>query len=454
MFLFAASLLHCAALSLTETSSQNWDSDSRWEPVQVVLPTSETFYIPTAQPRLFTDVKNEEFIGNQHSTAPGFSGNYESPGRYKRQHSSVETQISSHENKYGSSGWSSQDGETNYPSAMNIRSKRFNNAQTDRKNSSEMQRQSETTSEASSANAERTFLNTKVDASEKIDKPDDPTSVLTGIYTECLMTLSFTCLQKKIIVLLEKLNNIQKFNLIGDYLTVVRNNKYATYRHAGKPSREDYDVSNNVIGRSRAAGTTFNESNDLKTMIDDSLDDYFETHVIRLKVPAVFQRVTNVTKDEVTEATHIDFDLSDKAEGRRKKNNKEKGGKKMMAMLGMMMCYKLSMMGPMLMALIGMKALKALILAVISLTISKLMLLKKMRGGGFGGNGGVGLGYTDASSASGSGWDRSLESHNLAYNSYKPEETTFEDTLVPAVQHILQPIHAKLTQQIINQKLY
>lgn len=54
----------------------------------------------------------------------------------------------------------------------------------------------------------------------------------------------------------------------------------------------------------------------------------------------------------------------------------------MMAMLGMMACYKLSMMGPMLMMLIGLKALKALLMATVALTISKLMLLKKLKGGG------------------------------------------------------------------------
>jgi hypothetical protein len=61
--------------------------------------------------------------------------------------------------------------------------------------------------------------------------------------------------------------------------------------------------------------------------------------------------------------------------------------KKMMSMLGVIMCAKLSLMGPLTMLMIGAKALKALILAVISLTISKLMMLKKFKGGGGGGSG-------------------------------------------------------------------
>lgn len=51
------------------------------------------------------------------------------------------------------------------------------------------------------------------------------------------------------------------------------------------------------------------------------------------------------------------------------------------------MCAKLSLMGPLAMMMIGVKALKALMLAVMSLTISKLMLLKKLKGGGGGGGG-------------------------------------------------------------------
>lgn len=42
---------------------------------------------------------------------------------------------------------------------------------------------------------------------------------------------------------------------------------------------------------------------------------------------------------------------------------------------------------------------------------------------GFGG-GAVSNSYTAESGTSGTGWDRSLEAHNLAYNSYKPEDTT------------------------------
>lgn len=78
----------------------------------------------------------------------------------------------------------------------------------------------------------------------------------------------------------------------------------------------------------------------------------------------------------------------------RGKKPKLKHLKKMMSMLGVIMCAKLSMMGPLAMVMVGAKALKALMLAVASLTISKLMLLKKFKGGGGGGGSG---GYTSGS---------------------------------------------------------
>lgn len=61
-----------------------------------------------------------------------------------------------------------------------------------------------------------------------------------------------------------------------------------------------------------------------------------------------------------------------------------------MSLLGVIMCAKLTLMGPLAMVMIGAKALKALMLAVISLTVSKMMLLKKFKSGGFGGGGGGG----------------------------------------------------------------
>lgn len=47
-------------------------------------------------------------------------------------------------------------------------------------------------------------------------------------------------------------------------------------------------------------------------------------------------------------------------------------------MIGLMTCMKLTMLGPLSIGLLGLKAMKALIFAVASLTISKMLLLSKV----------------------------------------------------------------------------
>lgn len=96
----------------------------------------------------------------------------------------------------------------------------------------------------------------------------------------------------------------------------------------------------------------------------------------------------------------------------RGKKSKLKQLKKMMSLLGVIMCAKLTLMGPLAMVMIGAKALKALLLAVVSLTITKLMLLKKFKGGG-GGHGGYSSGSVVQSDWSSDKDDRNA--HLLAY---------------------------------------
>jgi len=100
----------------------------------------------------------------------------------------------------------------------------------------------------------------------------------------------------------------------------------------------------------------------------------------------------------------------------RGKKTKLKQLKKLMSLLGVIMCAKLSLMGPLAMLMIGAKAVKALMLAVASLTISKMMLLKKLKAGGGGGGGG---GYGGSVVQAPVDWSSDKDDRNahlLAYN--------------------------------------
>lgn len=57
----------------------------------------------------------------------------------------------------------------------------------------------------------------------KEDQEDDsPSSALSGMYSECLMRLSVPCVQRKLLLFLDRLGRMERFRLLGDFLTVVR----------------------------------------------------------------------------------------------------------------------------------------------------------------------------------------------------------------------------------------
>lgn len=79
------------------------------------------------------------------------------------------------------------------------------------------------------------FLNLKhlyhssVDTNEVTpEKKEDPNSALQGVYTDCVLTFSLPCLQKKFLVFLDKLGRMEGFSIIGDFLSVKRTTKETT----------------------------------------------------------------------------------------------------------------------------------------------------------------------------------------------------------------------------------
>lgn len=128
-------------------------------------------------------------------------------------------------------------------------------------------------------------------ALEKID--EDPNTALTGVYSDCLMNLSFPCLQRKILVFLDRLGRMAKFNLIGNFLSVVR-----TGKEARPPLTED-----TLIARK------MDDEYSLRGMIDASIDEFFDHHVIRVGVPEVLReegRSTSVLDFRVGESFAVE----------------------------------------------------------------------------------------------------------------------------------------------------
>ncbi|RZF49153.1 hypothetical protein LSTR_LSTR008439 [Laodelphax striatellus] len=249
---------------------------------------------------------------------------------------------------------------------------------------------------------------------------DDPSSALSGVYSECLIKISFPCVQRKTLLFIDRLSRLDRIPLVGDYVSIVKISQQKSPAIVLDESPLDRDEAT------------------LRALIDLSIDRFFQTHVVRLQIPPLFP--DDPVSDEAAKSastnddTVVDFTIGDsiQAEGRKKGGGggggKMKGMKKMMMLMGMMMMTKLIMIAPILMGVIGLAAIKAIIFSVASITISKIMLLKKLKammnnkgghGGGHDSGGSFGGLSSGSGGSSGGGWDRSLDdSHSLAYRGY------------------------------------
>lgn len=45
---------------------------------------------------------------------------------------------------------------------------------------------------------------------------------LTGMYADCLAQVSFSCVQKKVLNFINRMNRMEKFSILGSYVSVVR----------------------------------------------------------------------------------------------------------------------------------------------------------------------------------------------------------------------------------------
>lgn len=117
-----------------------------------------------------------------------------------------------------------------------------------------------------------------IDASNELDSPasalekidEDPNTALSGVYSDCLMNLSFPCLQRKILVFLDRLGRMAKFDLIGNFLSVVR---------TAKETRPQL-TENSLLARN------IDDELTLRNMIDTSIDRFFDDHVFRVSLPS------------------------------------------------------------------------------------------------------------------------------------------------------------------------
>ncbi|XP_001947182.2 uncharacterized protein LOC100159162 [Acyrthosiphon pisum] len=232
---------------------------------------------------------------------------------------------------------------------------------------------------------------------EKQDDPTtDPSAHLVDIYTDCLMQLSFPCVQRKLLLFLDKLGRMKGFSVLGDLLSVVR------IKRDMRPPLNETDL--------MARLNTVDEQSALSALMVHTLDRFIGSHILRVTLPSGITAALKGNARSIAGNT-LDINLSRAiGEGR----GKGKKYKKMMHMMMMGLMGKMALMGPLMMLMIKVKAIKALLLSKLALLMSLAQLLKGKKSGGGGSgkeviivhdnHGGGGGGAAEYGAGTAAGW--------------------------------------------------
>ncbi|XP_025190780.1 uncharacterized protein LOC112591235 [Melanaphis sacchari] len=202
---------------------------------------------------------------------------------------------------------------------------------------------------------------------EKQDEPTtDPSAHLVDIYTDCLMQLSFPCVQRKLLLFLDKLGRMKGFSVLGDLLSVVR------IKRDMRPPLNETDL--------MARLNTVDEQSALSALMVHTLDRFIGSHILRVTLPSGITAALKGNARSIAGNT-LDINLSRAIGEGRGKNKKYK---KMMHMMMMGLMGKMALMGPLMMLMIKVKAIKALLLSKLALLLSLGQMMKGKKSGASG----------------------------------------------------------------------
>ncbi|XP_014599786.1 PREDICTED: keratin, type II cytoskeletal I-like [Polistes canadensis] len=193
----------------------------------------------------------------------------------------------------------------------------------------------------------------------KVDNfPDFPSKDL----GQCVLDLSLSCIKKRFAKLFDSIGDLNEITLIGQNVKLVKIRKPRDDRR----SINNGDVENDEIRR--------------------SIDDFFDTFVLRITLPRWNGKrersQIDLMFDETSGGPIIEGGGGKGGGGGLKGGGG--GGRCKMMMMAMLMLAKMKIIG-----VIGMMAMKGMIMGAMSLMISTVMLMMKfLKGGGGGGGGG------------------------------------------------------------------
>jgi hypothetical protein len=139
------------------------------------------------------------------------------------------------------------------------------------------------------------------------DMNGHPTSTLSSIITECLLQLSFSCVQQKFLSFLNQLDGIESIELIGNSVSIVR-------------MGEVYSSPVNDSGFIERLNNIQDQEGMLGYLVDESVGRYLDSHVIRVRLPS-WIRAEVEGYAEATNSLDIGLGNIPADEGKGKNNN-------------------------------------------------------------------------------------------------------------------------------------
>ncbi|XP_054275168.1 keratin, type I cytoskeletal 9-like [Macrosteles quadrilineatus] len=195
------------------------------------------------------------------------------------------------------------------------------------------------------------------------DTAQDVADPWDGVYNDCLSTWSLPCIQRKLLVFIDRIGRVKKLNLVGDAVTMVR-----VGGDPGPPITEDGLQARLLPGQESEVGA----------LLQHSFFSFLSNHVLRFSLPDGL----SVTSGGRALGDSFEINLGRAYEEARGKK------KKQMMMMGAMMMAKAAMLGKMMMLIIKFKAIKALLLSIVALALAKIQLFKSLKNSGGGKGGG------------------------------------------------------------------
>jgi hypothetical protein len=107
----------------------------------------------------------------------------------------------------------------------------------------------------------------------KEDESDSPVTALSGMYSDCITEFSFSCVQRKFLVFFDRLGRMESFNLLGDFISVVRT----------RPDTTPRITEDGLKARLYSGG---NVESDMDSLMDLVADRFFGSHILRVRLPA------------------------------------------------------------------------------------------------------------------------------------------------------------------------